>query len=242
MNDTFHKLPFNKNKLKHIVIITGHYGAGKTNIAAQLARLLASSGSKVAVVDLDIVNPYFRISECEDLLSDEHISLARPHYSSQTSSLDAPSLPASINHYMSPHNEFDYVIVDVGGDDEGARALGRYKQQLVAEQCTTLFVINAFRFMTQSAQEIEANMKEIASVLPYPIDYIINNSHIMDDTSLEEIQQGINIARQLCQKVDIPLLCSTYNPEIITKDVEMCEHESMLPLTPIITTPWKKEI
>ncbi len=238
MNAPQEILPFDINDLKHIIIISGHYGVGKTNVALQLARSIASCGRRVGIVDLDIINPYFRISEYEAFLSKEHIALASPHYAYQSTSLDVPSLPASTYYFLSSSNEFDHVIVDVGGDDEGALTLGRYVSQLIPDHCMTLYIINAFRYMTPTIEKLRENMEEIASVLPFQIDYIINNSHLMNDTSLHDLQHGIDIAHRLSQDTKTPLLFTTYNPQCVVPTEDMKATDTFFALTPVVTTPW----
>ena len=107
---------------RKINIITGHYGSGKTNVSVNMALDLAEKGEKVTVVDLDIVNPYFRTADFKELFGEHNISLTVPTYAN--SNLDIPALGFDMNGITDREG---YIIIDVGGDDEGAKALGRYR-------------------------------------------------------------------------------------------------------------------
>ena len=123
---------------RKINIITGHYGSGKTNVSVNMALDLAEKGEKVTVVDLDIVNPYFRTADFKELFGEHNISLTVPTYAN--SNLDIPALGFDMNGIADREG---YIIIDVGGDDEGAKALGRYRKvfESTTRRCCTLSIV-----------------------------------------------------------------------------------------------------
>ena len=104
-----------------VTLFAGHYGSGKTNLAVNYARRLARDGRAVTLADLDIVNPYFRAKDSEALLRQEGIRLLSSPYAN--SNVDIPALPQEM--YAVIDDRSRYAVLDIGGDDRGALALGR---------------------------------------------------------------------------------------------------------------------
>ena len=106
---------------KRLTLFAGHYGSGKTNIAVNYALKLANMGKKVCIADLDIVNPYFRTKDSEEELKAAGVELVSPRFAN--TNVDLPALPAE--SYRLVQDKSIYGIMDIGGDDRGAYALGR---------------------------------------------------------------------------------------------------------------------
>ena len=127
---------------KRLTLFAGHYGSGKTNIAVNYAMMLADDGKKVCVADLDIVNPYFRTKDSERELSEKGITLISPRYAN--TNVDLPALPPE--SYRLVQDKSIYGVIDIGGDDRGAYALGRFADAIKAEDDYRMaFVINRYR-------------------------------------------------------------------------------------------------
>lgn len=188
--------------LKKYTIITGHYGSGKTNFAANLAVKAAEEGEKVTVVDLDIVNPYFRSADFAELFEKKGISLAAPLYAN--TNLDIPALSFNIEDFMSTDGR---VIVDVGGDDSGASALARYKEFLLqnADDIESICVINMYRYLTGTAEEAVEFMREIENASGIPMAAIVNNSNLGEETTAETIENSSAYADEVCRLTGLPL-------------------------------------
>jgi MinD superfamily P-loop ATPase len=202
--------------LKSIIVITGHYGSGKTNISANLALKLAETGS-VSVVDLDIVNPYFRTADFKSLFADRQINLVASKYAN--SSLDVPALGFDI---MGAVKDSDYTIIDVGGDDEGAKALGRYRETLSKHDLDMLYVVNKYRYHTQKPEEALELLGAIETVSGLKCTGIINNSHLCSETTAEIITASLPYANEIAEKAGVPLLftCGLDFPvEILVKKI-----------------------
>ena len=133
--------------LKRIVLVVGHYGSGKTNFSVNLAVDLKAAGRDVILVDLDIVNPYFRSADFGALLEERGIGLIAPVYA--RSNLDVPALDGRLDAVIESDKT---LVIDVGGDDAGAAALGRYSAMIrEAGGCDMLYVVNAYRYLTQTS-------------------------------------------------------------------------------------------
>jgi len=193
--------------LKKIIVITGHYGSGKTNISANLALKLAGQGS-VSVVDLDVVNPYFRTADFQNaanaagqVFSEKNIRIIASKYAN--SSLDVPALGFDITGAV---RNSDYTIIDVGGDDEGAKALGRYRDFLTALEVDMLYVVNMYRYHTRKPEEALELLRAIEAVSGLKCTGIINNSHLCSETTVEIIAASLPYANEIAEKAGVPLL------------------------------------
>ena len=188
--------------MKRINIITGHYGSGKTNFSANLAVKLAERGEKVTVADLDIVNPYFRSADFEEMFGCKGITLATPMYAN--SNLDIPAISFDLGRIAS---ESGYLVVDVGGDDAGAIALGRYAK-IFAEMSgdvDMLYVVNCRRFLTRTADEALELMYEIEAAASMKHTAIVNNTNLLYETTAEVLEQSESFAEEISRKSGLPI-------------------------------------
>ena len=188
--------------MKKINIVTGHYGSGKTNFSANLAVDLASKGEKVTVADLDIVNPYFRSADFEELFGSRGITLAAPMYAN--SNLDIPAISFDLERIAS---EEGYLVVDVGGDDAGAIALGRYAKAFseISGSVDMLYVVNCRRFLTRTAEEALELMYEIEAAAGMKHTAIVNNTNLLYETTAEVLEQSEAFAAEISRKSGLPI-------------------------------------
>ena len=175
---------------RKINIITGHYGSGKTNVSVNMALDLAEKGEKVTVVDLDIVNPYFRTADFKELFGEHNISLTVPTYAN--SNLDIPALGFDMNGIADREG---YIIIDVGGDDEGAKALGRYRK--------------VFEKYTKEPAEALQLMYEIENASGMKCDGIINNTNLGRETDRNIVLGSVAYADEVCREAGLPLVAVT---------------------------------
>ena len=157
-----------------IVVVVGNYGSGKTEISLNLALKYAQRGEQVTLVDLDIVNPYFRSSERTDLLEAHGIRVYAPSFAMTT--VDVPSLPAEIQAVFADKSR--RVIFDVGGDDTGAAALGQYKPYFDQEDVEVLFVVNAFRPLSGDADSVCDLLLRVAGRSRLTPTALLNNARV----------------------------------------------------------------
>lgn len=191
-------------QIKPFSIVTGHYGSGKTNFSLNLAVMLAACGKRVTIVDLDIVNPYFRTAEYRTLLEGHNIRVIAPNFAG--TNLDTPSLPPEVDSIFA--GEQDYVILDVGGDDAGAVALGRYASRLLHTEHELYYVFNACRYLTQSAEQAAEFLKQIEYASRMKATAVINNSNLGEETTSETVQAALAAAQELAGISGLPLTCT----------------------------------
>ncbi len=184
-----------------IIIFCGNYGSGKTEIALNTALKLRSQGERTVLVDLDIVNPYFRSSEHEKMLKEHDIRLIAPTFAGTT--VDVPALPAEVQTIFADKGE--RVVIDVGGDDTGATALGRYYPYLKQDRVCVYMVINARRPFSRGVDELMEMYNNIRNKGRVNIDYFINNTNMARLTTAEDIYFGKEIIDKLSQKTGVPV-------------------------------------
>lgn len=199
---------------KRLTIILGHYGCGKTNLALNIALDLASQGKKVTVADLDIVNPYFRTGDYKELLEQYGINVIAPVFVS--TNLDNPSLPAAMSTIFEPKDE--YVVVDVGGDDAGAYALGRYAPKVNAYADKDVFyVVNKFRSLTAAPQDCAEILYEIECASRIKATAVVNNSHLQQLTTPQDIFSSLEYAKKTADILGLPLEFTTVDKEVFNE-------------------------
>lgn len=183
-------------------MFAGHYGSGKTNVALNFARWLKRAGERVAIGDLDIVNPYFRTQDSAARLAAEGIELVVSPYAN--SNVDLPALPKEV--YALVGRRDAKVVFDIGGDDRGALALGRYVPDIRAENdYEMLAVVNAARPLTRTAEETVAVLREIESASQLPFTGIVNNTNLGPATTAEDVLASVPYAESVADALGLPI-------------------------------------
>jgi hypothetical protein len=191
------KVMFNKR----ISIFTGHFGSGKTEVAVNYAIKLSELSNKVAIVDFDIVNPYFRTTDAKHDLENRGIWVVTPMYAN--TNVDVPALPPEINTLFEK-KEYK-VVFDIGGDDLGARVLSRYNNEILADDYEMFFVINTRRPMTDTIEKIEEMMMDIEFSSRLKITALVNNTNLLQATTADDIMEGRDIIEKISCKFGIPI-------------------------------------
>lgn len=216
--------------LGKFIIVCGHYGCGKTNLSLNLALDRAERNEKVILVDMDIVNPYFRSSDQHEMLEGHGIRVISPSLAGST--LDAPALSAELNAI------FDYdgtVIIDAGGDDAGATALGRYHSQISALNYDMLYVLNFYRPQTSSPDDAIEILREIEAASRLKATALANNSHLIGNTSKQTILDALPLALKTSDELSLPLLFTTVPKQLAgTFDID-----PIYPITRYVRSPWE---
>jgi hypothetical protein len=186
--------------MSRIKVFAGHFGSGKTELAINYAKNLASEGNKVTLVDIDIVNPYFCIRDLKKELEEDDIRIisANPHFSNA----ELMVVPAEVNSAF--NDKSSQVVIDVGGDDSGAVVLGQYNRYFGEEEYEMYFVINNNRPFTSSLQETEEYIRAIEKASRLKVTHLISNTNLSYETSIEDILKGDRIVAELSQKLGLP--------------------------------------
>lgn len=195
--------------MPRVTVFVGNYGSGKTELALSKAFSLAREGRRVALADLDIVNPYFRSRDRVDVLEAAGIQVVIPDRDIAFS--DAPVLPAEVGGVLrDPYGE---VICDVGGDPTGARVLGCFAEDL-ATGADLLLVVNAFRPMTQTVGQIVAMAREIEAASGIRLTGLINNSNLAGETTPEVVMEGHRTVRAAAEALGLPIKFVTVRADL----------------------------
>ncbi len=195
--------------MKKIHIFVGHYGSGKTELAVNFA--LKNKVDLIA--DLDTVNPYFRTNDVKKLLEKENIKVVVPHYAG--TNVDLPSLPPEI---YSAFTENKTAVLDIGGDDDGAAVLGRFKDLISKDNAEVYFVINVLRPETDSPEKIIEMIRAIEYTSRQKVTYLINNTNLMEETEYSHVLKGEKIVREVSRLTDIPFYGNSVKKELARKD------------------------
>ena len=219
--------------MPRLTILAGHYGSGKTNLAVNLALYLRLSHRRVAVADLDIVNPYYRAQDATALLRGNDIRLFVSDFAG--SNLDVPSLSAASTLIFDDPEL--YAVADVGGDDRGALALGRYAAKLEAHDSKqVLFVLNALRPLTATPEQALGVMGEIETAAHISFTGIVNNTNIGPDTTPEDILSSLPTACGLSALCSLPIVSTSLRRDLLPA----CEGkvDNLFPLDIIRKKEW----
>ena len=211
---------------KRLVIVIGHYGSGKTEFSVNYAVKMKEMFENVSIADLDIVNPYFRSREKRDFF--EKIGIKLYDSSIRNTAVDLPALPAELMGVIL--NENEKSILDVGGDPVGARVLARYAEQIKNTPYDMLYVINGNRPETNTVEGVLKYMKLIEATSKLKITGLINNTHMLKDTKVEDVEFGHELTKKVSWETNIPI---RYEAVINETAVKIKNHEIIEKLFPI---------
>lgn len=190
-------------KENRIKIVSGHYGVGKSEFASNLALKMSNvknSNKKIVIVDLDIVNPYFTTRGIKDYLKKFNIEIVGP--SSEATNADLPAIPREVESVF--YDENYEVIVDLGGDSAGSKVLGRYNNILTNLGYDFYYLINVNRPFSEDLDGVYQFLLDIQNATRLKITHLINSTHLLYETTLEEIKKGDEICKELSKKLSIP--------------------------------------
>jgi hypothetical protein len=227
---------------KRIIIVAGHYGSGKTEFSVNLAMHFATqlntqlspqldtqlaeqlseqldvrpqNYKRVALVDLDIINPYFRSRERRKLLEKAGVSVYGSLYKTDITA-EIPALGAEIRV---PLEDKDCLtIIDLGGNDSGALVLNQFKKYLLPEHTVVLAVINANRPETRDVLGAIEHLASIEAATGLTITHIVNNTNLLRETSVNTIIKGRRLVLEVCEKTDREFLFDCYPVPVLNAD------------------------
>lgn len=186
---------------KRIQIFTGAYGSGKTEVSMNYAVSLRREHEKVALIDLDIVNPYFRSREAAGPLREAGVDVIFP--SGALASADLPAITPDINRVL--QDEEYKVVFDVGGDNVGAIALGRFHPYFGEGQYDMNFVINTLRPFTRDVEGIREILQEVSQASRIQVTHLVANINIVTDTTVEDILHGYQVIKEASAAFELPV-------------------------------------
>ena len=217
---------------RRVTVVCGHYGTGKTNLSINLALDCARHGEDVTLVDLDVVNPYFRSADYADVLTENGVRVVGPNFAN--TNLDTPSLPGAVRNVIA---EGSRVIVDVGGDDAGATALGVYSRTLADADPDVIYVVNRYRSMTTHADEAVQILREIETTSHLRATCVANNSHLKQDTSEDTVLDSMGFAEEVASASGLPLRFTTA-PRGLDFSI-LNKIPNIYPVDVLVRAPWE---
>lgn len=186
---------------KRLIIVTGHYGSGKTEFSVNKAIDLRKKNDKVNIADLDIVNTYFRTREKKEFL--ESLGIHVCESSVRSTALDLPAVSAEVMGII--QNESIAAVLDIGGDAVGARVLARFSPLVKKREYDLLFVINANRPETQTAEDVIKYIRAIETTSDLKVTGLVNTTHLLKDTTVDDIERGHKLAKEVFLLTNIPI-------------------------------------
>lgn len=196
---------------ERLTLVVGHSGSGKTEFSVNLALTLAQRGHSTALADLDVVNPYFRSRERRALLEEKGIRLVAS--SQACMDADVPALPPELNTLL--QNRSLYSVLDLGGDPTGARVMARYRAAVGGQAHRLCFVLNARRPQTNTVEGARAYLKQIEQTLGLSVTHIVGNTHLCEETDMEDLRCGADLCRSLSEQTGIPVLCHVVRSDLV---------------------------
>ena len=197
---------------KRISIFTGHFGSGKTEVAVNYAMQMLKHSEKIAIVDFDIVNPYFRTADAREELEKNGIRVIAPLFAN--TNVDVPALSPEVNTLF--EDKGYHIVFDVGGDDLGAKVLSRYREEIVMDDFQIFFVVNTKRPMTNTVEKIEEMLRGIEYSSRLKVDGLVNNTNLLQYTSVEDILEGHEMLNRVSEKLHKPLSFTSGLKEVLS--------------------------
>jgi energy-coupling factor transporter ATP-binding protein EcfA2 len=216
-----------------LTVVVGHSGSGKTEFAVNLALALADQGKATALADLDVVNPYFRSRQRRELLTGRGVELVAP--SRSYADADLPALPAQLNTLLQPDGPWS--VLDVGGGATGARVMGRYGPQLAGQKSRIVLVLNARRWWTNTPQGAIECLKGIEATMGVTVTHLVNNTHLCEETTPEDIRLGARLAQAVSRETGIPILCHVLRQSLIPQLEDL--EAPLFPVRVYMNKPWE---
>ena len=226
-------------RLGRKIIVTGHYGSGKTEFSVSLAMLLANNHpettNNIALIDLDVINPYFRSREQREMLNNAGIDIYGSAFETE-STAEVPALSAKIRAPL--EDNACRVLIDTGGNDAGAVVLNQFSKYFSGDDTMVLAIVNANRPDTSELDGALEHIAAIEHITGLNVSFIVNNTHMLRETTTAEIIRGYNLCKRICEKTGKQFLCSCY-PKGIVNPEELTELQSnLMPLGLYMRPTW----
>lgn len=219
---------------KRVTVFMGHYGSGKTFVAVNYAVMLAKNNLPVSIYDLDIVNPYFRTVDAQKILEKEGVELVVSPFAE--TNVDIPAMNSKSYKMLDALDR--YAVADIGGDDRGALALGRFAERIKEENnYDALWVVNKFRPETRDIEGALEIKKEIESTGKLNFTGIVNNANLGLETKEEDILEGLNFVNELSKVTGLPVKFTSVRRDLITESLSS-KIKEILPVDPIKYGDW----
>jgi hypothetical protein len=195
---------------KRVTVFVGHFGSGKTEIALNGALELAAAGDRVTLADIDVVKPYFRSRAARDILKDAGIRLLAP--SGENTHSDLPIIVPQIRSAL--QDPACRLVMDAGGDDNGAKVLGSLADVVPEAETSCLAVLNFRRPSTPNPAGAVAMVRDIEAAARISMTGLVSNTHLMGETTAEIVMEGYRMAVETSRQLGVPVVAATATDEL----------------------------
>lgn len=219
-----------------VILFTGNYGSGKTEVAVNYTLWLAGKNRRVKIADLDLVNPYFRCREAREPLEKMGVAVIAPE--AEFHHADLPILLPEVRGLIKKPDEFS--ILDVGGDDVGATVLAALADLFTKTKYEMYFVVNRNRPFTDTVEGCLKIMDEIEQASRLNVNAIVGNTHLMDETTWEAVEAGIEFTKQVAEAKGIPVAFIAAERNLLSTDRSISCPFPILPIERLMLPPWKQ--
>ncbi|MEQ2128937.1 hypothetical protein [Caldanaerobacter subterraneus] len=220
---------------KRLTIVVGHYGSGKTEISINYAVYIRQMGKEVEIVDLDVVNPYFRSREVrKELLEKWGIKVVGVE--EKYVNADVPVISRTV--YGALYSTEKHAVFDVGGDDVGAMPLGQYRHIIYEQDPEVLLVVNVNRPFTKDADSVIKYLKAIEEASKIKVTHLVNNTHMSYETTVDDVLKGLEVVEEVSRKTGIPIKMVTVKRDLVNLLPQI--DYPVFPLDLYMKTPWDK--
>lgn len=217
---------------RRLFVVLGPFGAGKSEIALNLALALRAQGRQAALADLDLVNPYFRAREQEALLEQAGVRLIAPEGALRHA--DLPSIPPAL--WQLVFNQELSGVLDIGGDPTGARVLGAYAGDIIKQRPAVWYVFNQARHDNASAQQALMSLRQIEAQAGLQVEGVLHNTHLSHETTAGTLQEGAEAAAAFARTAGLPLICHCVKAALLDQVAGLFP---LFPLTLYLRRPWE---
>lgn len=219
---------------KRVTVFTGDYGSGKTEVAVNYTLVLAEHVSGVQIADLDIVNPYFRSREALALMEGRGVRVVTPRGEHLTSEL--PIVLPEVKGLL--QSTAGWAVLDVGGDDVGARVLSSFHGAWRPAETDMLLVVNGNRPFTDTPAGVERFLDRIQEAARVPVTGLVANTHLMEHTTVEDVYRGHDLVRAVASRRNVPVRFVTV-PAALSGSLEAQRITApIFSLTRLMVPPW----
>lgn len=224
---------------KRILVVTGHYGSGKTEFSVSLSMTLAKNGfepyRRLGLVDLDIINPYFRSRERRTMLEAAGIPVYGSAYGHEVTA-ELPELAANVRTPLEDRE--CRTIVDLGGNDSGALVLNQFGKYFTKEDSLFVIVVNANRPETRDYDGAMAHLDAIERTVGRRVDALVNNTHLLRETDAECIEKGHRLCERICAQTGRYIWCDCYPVGVVSEEDLRGQYEHLMPLGLYMRPTW----
>ena len=219
-----------------VILFTGNYGSGKTEVAVNYAIWLARQNQRVKIADLDLVNPYFRCREAREPMEQLGIKVIAPEAGFHHA--DLPILLPEVRGLIEKPDDFS--ILDVGGDDVGATVLASLTDVFIKAKYEMYFVANRNRPFTDTVEGCLKIMGEVEKASRLKVSAIVGNTHLMDETTWEAVEEGIEFTRKVAETKGVPVAFIAAERKLLSADQSIDCPFPILPIDRLMLPPWKQ--